>query len=132
MVLVLAFVIALIYGAIWLLKKLSKNIQNTSKTFTLLASFALSPNKLLQIIDVAGEVFLISITDQNVNLISKIENKETLDTIRLNFDQEDKGKIASNFGDMLAGFLGNKKEKDENKDNSSNFIKKQKERLKNL
>jgi flagellar biosynthetic protein FliO len=132
MILVLAFVIALIYGSIWLLRKLSKGIQNTSKTFTLMASFALSPNKLLQIIDVAGEVFLISVTDHNINLISKLDNKETLDQIRLNFDKEEKGKVAANFGEMLAGFLGNKKEKDDNNENSSNFIKKQKERLKNL
>ncbi len=129
MVLVLGGVLGVIYLLFHLLKKISRPVRDTGSLIDIISTKNLSNNGTVHLIKIGGQVFLVGAGDGNVRLVSEITDKETLDQIMLdNFSlQEEK----RSFSDIIKGVLKGGTLKNIDKDRH-NFLKQQKDRLKNM
>ncbi len=113
----------------------------------ILSMVPVGQNKYLQIVDIAGRIFVLGVSDNNINLITEIEGKNDIDRIRLLSTKSTPVK-GNRFGDFLSRHIGNMLGRaDEKKAGSSakfekgnysdsefdmDYLQKQKKRLKNL
>lgn len=137
MVLILGGVILLIYGIFFILKRFSGRKLQNNELFTIMASQSIGNNKALHLIEVGRQIFIIGTADNSVSLISEIQDKESIDEIR--FKHADSGGALEqrNFKEILYRFFGGAgsgrpEEKNNEMNQSIEFIKKQRERLKKL
>ena len=71
----------------------------------ILSTVSLGTNKFIQIVDVAGKIFLLGVTDNNINLLTEIKDKEEIDRIRL-LSSRSTGVQGATFQDFLSGQIG--------------------------
>ena len=89
----------------------------------------LSGNRKLQLVMVGSSIYLVGSSENGVNLISEITDKETIDTIKLELAQvPERNRTA--FSDFLSNVF--KPPSKVSIGDSLNFMKKQKDRIKNL
>ncbi|TVQ39960.1 MAG: hypothetical protein EA384_05160 [Spirochaetaceae bacterium] len=105
MVLVLALVVAAIYGIFFVLKKASSGSSTDSEVIRPLASRTLPGNKSLHLVEIGRQVFLIGAADHAVNLIAEITDKESVDQLVLQAATEVADRKKS-FSELLGGVLG--------------------------
>ena len=93
------FLIVLAFFVLYFFKKtkIGFNVKNTVRE---LDRFYYSPKSFISIIKVGEEMMLIGVTENNINLLKKIEDKETIDTLFLNYQKNNAGK---NFSDFFSG-----------------------------
>ncbi len=53
------------------------------EVITILSVVPLGQNKFLQVVDIAGKVYVLGVSDNNINLITEIKDKDDVDRIRL-------------------------------------------------
>jgi len=75
------------------------------EAISILSTVSLGPNKFIQIVDVAGKIFLLGVTDNNVNLLTEIKDREEIDRIRLLSSRSTPVKGAT-FQDFIVGQVG--------------------------
>lgn len=63
-------------------QKVGLNISGQEAIKTL-SMVPVGPNKTVQIIDVAGKIFLIGVSDNSINMLTEIKEKDDIDRIRL-------------------------------------------------
>jgi flagellar biogenesis protein FliO len=63
-------------------KKAGMNVLGQD-VFHVLAVLPIGPNKFLQVVDFAGKLLLLGVSDSGINLITEIKDKEEIDRIRL-------------------------------------------------
>lgn len=154
-ILVLVLVIGAIYLLFFFLKKGMNKSMPENDIIRVLSTQGLGGNKALYLVEVGNEIFLLSGGGDGVpQLISRIEDKETIDTIRLKASSGDEEGKKQTFADVIGGFFnsGNAPKKaSPEKSNSADaaeksdksvqeqltldsigFIKSQKDRLKNM
>ena len=70
----LFFVLALLVGVLFVLKRFSFNRRDVKGniTMTVLSSLSLSPKDKIEVVDVQGERILLSISPSGVNFLTKI------------------------------------------------------------
>ena len=111
----LVFMMILVLGGFYVLfrflrKKTSLGFSSRHDLLTVIASINLphpqANGKLLQIVDLAGALLLIAVSDSGIRLISKITEKETVDHIRLWQSQNQSGTSLTS-GASLRKTLGN-------------------------
>jgi flagellar biogenesis protein FliO len=109
-------------------------IKNEQGNFiNLLGSIPIAHNKYLQLVEVAEKVLLLGVTENSINILTEIIDKEKIDIIKTNQSKilgENGFPFRFYLGKMLDKFKLEKKElslKDK-----VNFIDKQKNRLKKL
>lgn len=108
MILVLALVIACIYGVLWLMKRNTGRVNNTDQFLRVVSSVTLSPGKSVQIVSLLDEkAYIIGVTDNAVNLIGEVTDKETIDAMNLYADKRADVKKPRNFNDILSIFMPN-------------------------
>ena len=133
MILVLALVIGCLYGLVFLFKK-STNFSSDSDIFLKkITSLSLSQNKTLHIVTLRDKAFLIGASEQNISLLSEITDKELIDEMNLYADAQPTGKVRD-FTAILKSYFP-KKNQDIPSDYvqmSESFVKKQRERVKNI
>jgi flagellar protein FliO/FliZ len=129
MVLVLAAVIVVIYGLFIFLKRIGNPKTGDTGLIEVLASQPLSGSRSLHLVQVVNEVYLIGSADGTVSLVSKLEDKETLDRIALH-ESGRKAPGGSFAGTFRSMFGDPAREQDEAV--GSLFLRKQRERLKKL
>lgn len=56
-----------------------------------------SPKAFVSIVKIGDEIVMLGITETNINFINKIENKETVDTLLLEFYKGNRGRSFSDF-----------------------------------
>jgi flagellar protein FliO/FliZ len=88
------------------------------------------------LVEVGRQIFLIGAGDNSVNLVSEITDKESIDEIRLRMSEQTVGE-KRRFKDVLSGIFGQNGMQQEKiypmkMDESTQYIKQQRERLKNL
>ncbi|MCF7928019.1 MAG: flagellar biosynthetic protein FliO [Spirochaetales bacterium] len=131
MILILAAVVALIYGLFYLLKRAGGRRFQDSNTIRVLSSQGLPGNRILHLIEVGKQIFLIAASENNITLISEISDQETIDQLRLQTsaqeEQERKG-----FSEMLAEMFRPGQSPPGGSEDSINFMKRQKDRLKKM
>jgi flagellar protein FliO/FliZ len=71
-----------------------------------LATYPLAGNKSIQIVQIAEKVLILGITDSNINLITTLEDKETIDKIKLESSKEMRG--FASFKDQLLKLISGK------------------------
>ncbi len=131
MLLVLGAVLGFIYFIFFLLKKAGKPRIIPDSTIKVISTQNLETGRSLHLIEIGPQIFLIGSGESSVQLISEITDKETLDTIKL--DKSVRNENNNTFTDIFRGLF--------KKENSSislakpgqvSFMKKQRERLRNM
>jgi flagellar protein FliO/FliZ len=104
MVLVLAVVVALIYGIFHFIKKAGGPRDDGVRFIRVLETRPLAGNRHLHLVEVGNEVLLVGSAENGVSLVSEVADKETRDGIRLAASQANSR--TGNFADALKGFFG--------------------------
>lgn len=108
MIFVLAFVIACIYVILKLIKK-SGESTNDDQFLRLVSTVGLGQGKSVHIVSLLDEkAYMIGASDNAVNLIGEITNKELISAMNLYADKTTQTKKAKNFSDILSLFTGGK------------------------
>ena len=97
----------------------------------IITSIPVGTNRFLQIIEVGNKYYLIGSTDSNVNLLAEITDKDTLNIIKVMKNKENIIKKPPTFAYFMNNLLGGVKNR-KISDVSADFLKKQKDRLKNF
>jgi len=112
MVVVLALVLAAIYGVYRLMRKVAKPKSQDSSAIKILASSSLGGGKALHVVALGSKAFLVGATDESVNLVAELDDKEFLDALELEAamsPERSRPGAARDFGDILSRLLGVKK-----------------------
>lgn len=96
-----------------------------------ITSITVGSNRFIQIIEVGNKYYLIGSTDNSVNLLSEIIDKETLNMIKILKNKQTEQVQTPTFGSFFNNLLGDISKKIVPKDGLQ-FLKKQKDRLNNL
>ena len=151
-IIVLGIVIALIYAFVWMLKKLSGVKAEGEDAIRLFSTRPLKGDAALHLVEVGSHFFLVGSCSNSVNLISEIDDKESIDEIRLNAataSPQVSGGFArlfrDRFGLVSVGRNPDAKDTDRQSEGTGNestdrsidedpasFLRKQRERLKKL
>ncbi len=137
MIFVLIVVVVCIYLVMnFMRKKMGGSIADDDTFLRKVAQVTVSPGKTVQIVTLLEHAYLIGVTDNSIDLLGEINDKELVDAMNLNADRNQNAARARNFGDVLSLFLNPKNpaatEGERNASNSiSDFFKKTKEKLNN-
>ncbi|MBU0928906.1 MAG: flagellar biosynthetic protein FliO [Spirochaetes bacterium] len=129
MVLVLALVIAAIYGLYALLKRSAKPAASQDSYLRVLASTNLAVGRTLHVVSLGDKAWLVGSTDSAVGLISEIQDKELIDALALRAAEAPESP-RKDFGSMLGELLGNKGRRKPKAPDAIDFFSRQKDRLK--
>ena len=107
-----ALMLLLMIGAFYLLLKFirskSMGLSSAGDLVTVIASVPILQGRFIQIVDLAGKLLVIGVSDSGVNLISEIEDARTADKIRLWQSRRIRGDAPpATFLDWVSGFLKN-------------------------
>jgi flagellar biosynthetic protein FliO len=135
MFVILALVIGMILAFVWFMRRLSGRAPGNDAPIKVLHTHSLGGNRTLQVVEVGTDVLLIGTGDGGVHLVKDLTGTEAADSFRLAASQR-KTSGAQGFSDLLGGLLGVKPkirpDVGQPVENSSDFLKKQRERLKKL
>ena len=70
----LVFVVAIILGLAWLLKRMRLPAMGNQQGLAILSQIPVGTKERIAVVKVNDEQFLVGITSQSINLISKLEN----------------------------------------------------------
>lgn len=109
MILVLAVVIVIIYFVMNYMKKSVNGDPDTDDVYLRkVAQITLSPGKTVQVVTLLDKGYLIGVSDNNVNLISEIDDKELISAMNLSADKQTAVKKARSFTEVLEMFMPSK------------------------
>jgi len=100
----------------------------------IITSLPVGANRFIQVLEVGEKYYLIGSTENQINLLTEITDKETIDKIKVmknKSPQNEAGAGPIHFTQFLNDLLGGITKKFKAKD-GGNFLEKQKERLKKL
>ncbi len=136
-IIVLAVVILIIYGLSLILKR-SLGIKGAiHENADIIINQSLGQGKWIQVIRICGKYLVLGITNENVNLLTEIKDKNEIERFEV-VKNEKKVQSGNNFLEMITEFFKNKLKKDTNKEkfdyevDSVSFLNKQKDRLDKL
>ena len=100
---VIGFILTLagIYLVFIYLKNRTKKISGSNEIIRILATTPVATNRYISIIEIADEMYLISISDHNINLLEKIENKEIKDQISMMYINSKENAVEDSFKNIL-------------------------------
>lgn len=142
MILVLGAVIAIIYGFFWMLKRFSGVKAESEDAIRVLSTRPLKGDAALHLVEVGNRVFLVGSGGNAVNLVSEIDDKESVDEVRLAVSRSPKissGGFARLFKDKFG--LGPSMAdvdnvtpplQEKSEEDPASYLKRQRERLKDL
>lgn len=108
MIFVLAIVIAGIYALIFFLKKNTNKTLASDPFLRVVSNVPISAGKSVAVVTLLDEkAYIIGVSDNNINLIGEIENKETIDAMNLQADKNAHTDRPRNFNDILSLFMPN-------------------------
>lgn len=133
------FSLAVVVGITWLIFYLMKRTMKTGNDndpfLRRVSQLTLSPGKSVQIITLQDSAFLIGVSDENISLLGKVDDKELVNAMNLYADKNDNVSKPRSFREILDIFMpGSSKEGEENLfeeniENSAEKIKKQREKF---
>lgn len=134
MIFVLAVVLAVIYGVLLLLKKSMTTEAGDDQFLRQVASINVAPGKSVQVVTLTDKhAFLIGVSDNSVNLISKIDDLELVQAMNLYSDTHKRTQKPRSFQDILDIFMPNGPRNEgvftSSERNQSDFLERQRERL---
>ena len=135
MIFALAVVIGIAYVVFHLMKKTMKTGNDNDPFLRRVSQLTLSPGKSVQVITLQDSAFLIGVSDENINLIGKVDDKELVNAMNLYADKNENVSKPRSFREILDIFMpGSSKEGEENlfendAGSSTEEIKKQHEKF---
>ena len=131
---IIGFILTLvgIYLVFIYLKNRTKKISGSNEIIRILATTAVAANRYISIIEIADEMYLISISDHNINLIEKIENKEIKDQIRMMYINSKENMVEDSFKNILNQTLSIFRQPKMKEKDALQSTKEIRERLRNL
>ena len=110
MLLVLAFVIAVIVFLFKYLKKKSDSPEVSSDPFLRkVAAISLAPGKSVQIVTLINKAYILGVSDDSVNLIAEVTDEELINDMNVYADKTDKTNRPKSFEEVLELFMPKKK-----------------------
>ena len=106
MILALAVVAALIYGVVFLMKRGLRPRASDDPFLRRVSQIALAPGKSVQIVTLFNHAYLLGVTDNAVNVIGEITDKELVDSMNVYADQQENAPRPRSFEDILNIFMG--------------------------
>jgi len=131
MILVLALAAAAIYGAVFFIRRTTKQTPSTDTFLKVLASSHIGSNRYVHVVYVGGKAYLVGSSDGGVNLISEVQDTDTVNAMLL----DDSRRIAESPQGRIPNFLTMLKRfgaQIETKTPGADEIRKRRERLKGL
>jgi flagellar protein FliO/FliZ len=155
MLLLLAVIVAAIYGLFYLLKRAGTPKFSDNEIVRVLSTKNLHNNMAVYLVEVGTRLFLLGAGESQVQMLTEIDDKESIDEVRMNLidREESRGTNRGRFSDILRGMFssGNRKSeqaaerKSNNREENSgsllqhetveaemDFMKRQRERLKKI
>ncbi len=135
MIFALAVVVAIAWLIFYLMKKTMKTGNDNDPFLRKVSQLTLSPGKSVQIITLQDSAFLIGVSDENISLLGKVDDKELVNAMNLYADKNDNVSKPRSFREILDIFMpGSSKEGEENLfeeniENSAEKIKEQREKF---
>ncbi len=131
---IIGFILTLvgIYFVFIYLKNRTKKISGSNEIIRILATTTIATNRYISIIEIVDEMYLISISDHNVNLLEKIENKDIKDQIRMMYINSKENVVEDSFKNILNQTLSVFKQPKIKEKDALKSTKEIRERLKNL
>ncbi|RKX68583.1 MAG: hypothetical protein DRP60_17775 [Spirochaetes bacterium] len=129
-IIVLAVVIALIYAFVWMLKKFTGTKAEGSVAIRLYSTQPLKGDAALHLVEAGKRIYLIGSSGNSVNLISEIDDKESIDEIHMKASLAPTGG-GGGFARLFKDRFGSGASEADETDHVS-FLRKQRERLKDL
>ena len=105
MVLVLAFVVALIYGLFFLLRRAQGRQGQQSGVIDVLATQSLPGNGMVHLVKVGTQLFMLGSSEQSLRLLTEIDDKESRDEVELRVAQLP-GEERKSFSDLMSAMVG--------------------------
>ncbi|RKX97168.1 MAG: hypothetical protein DRZ90_07115 [Spirochaetes bacterium] len=135
-IIVLAVVIAFIYAFVWMLKRFTGKKAEGSVAIRLYSTQPLKGDAALHLIEAGKRIYLIGSSGSSVNLISEIDDKESIDEIHMNASLAPTGGgggFARLFKNRFGSAVAESDVSDKTVDTDHvSFLRKQRERLKDL
>lgn len=103
LILVLIAVVALFYGFMWLLKKISNPKPINDPYLKRTAAITLAPGKTVQVVTLKDSAYLLGVTDSKITLLEKLDDKELIDAMNLSAEEADSAK-PKDFASLLSAF----------------------------
>jgi len=131
MVLVLALAAAAIYGAVFFIKRTTKQTPGNDPFLKVLANVHLGSNRYVHVVHVGNKAWLLGSSDGCVNVIGEVDDKDTINAMLL----EDSRRIAESPQGRLPDFMSIVRRfgaSVEAKTPGADEIRKRRERLKGL
>jgi flagellar protein FliO/FliZ len=110
MILVLAAVIGCIYAVVFFLKKGRLRQMDDDPFLRRTASLVLSPGKSVQVITLGDNAYLVGVTDNAFTLLGKIDDKDLVNAMNLNAEENRPAKNPRDFASLLSIFTGQKQQ----------------------
>lgn len=131
---VIGFILTLagIYLVFIYLKNRTKKISGSNEIIRILATTPVAANRYISIIEIADEMYLISISDHNINLLEKIENKEIKDQIKMMYINSKENAVEDSFKNILNQTLSIFRQPKMKEKDALQSTKEIRERLRNL
>ncbi|WP_300367791.1 flagellar biosynthetic protein FliO [Brachyspira sp.] len=100
---IIGFIVTLvgIYFVFIYLKNKSKKVSGSSDIIKVLATTPVAANRYISIIEIVDDMYLVSVSDHNINLLSKIEDKETKDQIKMMYINSKNNVVDDSFKNIL-------------------------------
>ena len=112
MIIVLIVVVLLIYAFFWFVKrKTNNNLKTDDDYLRRVAYLNIAPGKTVEVITLIDKAYLIGVTEDNINLLGEIDDKELITAMNINSDKKANIKKPATFNEVLELFLqkGSKK-----------------------
>ena len=105
MVISLLIVIALVYFVVRIFRKNSGFADSDDSFLRKVAQISIGAGKSVQIVTLLENAYLIGVTDNNINLLAEIKDKELVDSLNLIADKNQNVSKPKSFADVLDLFL---------------------------
>lgn len=109
MILVLAFVVFLIWLVFKYIKKTNPTLGEKDKYLRKVAGISVGPGKTVQIISLLDKAYMIGVSDDSINLIAEIDDKELVGAMNLDADMKEGSSKPMNFQDLLNSVIPSRK-----------------------
>lgn len=109
MVFVLIVIVVCIYFVMnFMKKKMGGEIAEDDIFLRKVAAISIAPGKSVQIVTLLERAYLLGVTENSIDLLGEITDKELVDAMNLNADRNENNARARNFSDILSIFLNPK------------------------
>ncbi|WP_407425229.1 FliO/MopB family protein [Treponema sp.] len=137
MVFALALVTGIAYFALRVLKRSTKLSNSDDPFLRHVSHLSLSPSRSVDVVTILDHAYILGVSDNNVNLVGEITDKELVNSMNLYADKNDSTKRPRSFEDVLNIFMGKMSQNPSKKNNiygsaawdSSESLRRQRERF---